>query len=85
LLSLWPPSPLLRSPFARFPAHRRAITIITTIIITTTTTTGDLRDATKTDGPLHGAIFLCGVTKLLTANLARRSIAAEKVWKTDAL
>jgi hypothetical protein len=55
-------------------AHRRkrttiiTITIITIIIITT----GDLRDATRWMAPLIGAIFLCGVTKLLTANLARR-------------
>jgi hypothetical protein len=36
------------------------------------------------DGPLDGAIFLYGLTKLLMA-LATRPIAAEKLWNPDAL
>jgi hypothetical protein len=84
LPSLWPPSPLLRSLFARFPAHRRAITTTTTTTTITTTTTGDLRDATRRMAPLIGVIFLCGVTKLLMA-LVTRPIAAEKLWNPDAL
>jgi hypothetical protein len=63
--------------------HRRATTTTTTTIIIITT--GDQRDATRRMAPLIGVIFLCGVTKLLAANLARRPIAAEKLWKTDAL
>jgi hypothetical protein len=66
--------------------RRRAILItsITSITIIITTITGDL--TTQQDGwPPDGAIFLCRVTKLLAANLAKRPIAAEKLWKTDAL
>jgi hypothetical protein len=36
------------------------------------------------DGPLDGAIFLCDVTKLLTAP-ATPPIAAEKLWNPDTL
>jgi hypothetical protein len=65
LLSFWPPSPLLRSQFARFQVHKR--TVITIIITTITTTTGDPRDAARWMAPLSGAIFLCGVTLLTTS------------------
>jgi hypothetical protein len=62
LLSFWPPSPLLRSQFARFQVHKRTVITIITIITTTIITTGDLRDAARRMAPLSGAIFLCGVT-----------------------
>jgi hypothetical protein len=77
----WPLSRLLRSRFARFRVPRR-ITITTTIITTTITTASDLKDPPRTMAPSTGAIFLCGVTNLLTVD-CQRSLPdpSQRLWK----